>query len=213
MKRSTLREQVFKLLFRVEFNAPEEMPEQEKLFFEDRGVTITPADQQFILGQYHALMDKLPQIDRILAQSASGWSVGRLAKTELTVLRLAVYEMLWDDAVPVPVAINEAVELARRFGQDNAGAFVNAVLAKVEKLGKDGAEKAGDAGNNAPQANIGDAQGKNGTEQAGQKAAQAGSDADVRTAGAVDRQPRRGEGAATIFVVPPKKAKSRKPVK
>ena len=58
-----------------------------------------------------------------------------MGKVELTVLRLAIYEMLYDDDIPAGVAIDEAVEIAKKYGQENAGGFVNAVLAKIMKLG------------------------------------------------------------------------------
>ena len=69
-------------------------------------------------------------IDEQLEQKAENWNVARMGKVELTVLRLALYEMQYDEDVPAGVAINEAVELAKKFGQESSGAFVNAVLAK-----------------------------------------------------------------------------------
>ena len=75
-------------------------------------------------------MESLPDIDKQLSEKAENWDITRMGKVELTVLRLAVYEIEKDDSVPVSVAINEAVELAKKFGQDGSGAFVNAVLAK-----------------------------------------------------------------------------------
>ncbi len=133
MKRSLLREQVFKLLFRLDFVGQEEMSEQEELFFEDRGVTIAPRDRELILRQYHGIREHLEEIDEILEESASGWNLTRVGKVELAVLRLAVYEMKFDETVPVGVAINEAVEIAGKYGQEGAGAFVNAVLSNVNK--------------------------------------------------------------------------------
>ncbi len=109
------------------------MSEQEELFFEDKGVTITPRDREFILGQYHGIGEHLSEIDQILEESASGWTLSRIGKVELAVLRLAVYEMKFDEAVPVGVAINEAVEIAGKYGQEGSGAFVNAVLSNVNK--------------------------------------------------------------------------------
>ena len=58
-----------------------------------------------------------------------------MGKVELTVLRLGVYEMSFDDDIPPRVAIDEAVELAKKYGQENSGGFVNAILAKIMKLG------------------------------------------------------------------------------
>ena len=130
MKKRGLREQFFKLLFRVEFNSPEEMPEQETLFFESGDQTITPADQLYLTERMRDILDKLPDIDRRLSENIEGWNLSRIGKVELTILRIALYEMLYDPDIPEGVSINEAVLLAQKFGPDNADSFVNGVLAK-----------------------------------------------------------------------------------
>lgn len=76
-------------------------------------------------------MEELPKIDAMLDEASKGWKISRMGKVELTVLRLAVYEMKFDEDIPEKVAINEAVELARKFGGDDAPAFINGVLAKL----------------------------------------------------------------------------------
>lgn len=87
-------------------------------------------DREYITEKYNHIMESLPDIDKQLSEKAENWDITRMGKVELTVLRLAVYEIEKDDSVPASVAINEAVELAKKFGQDGSGAFVNAVLAK-----------------------------------------------------------------------------------
>ena len=129
MSRRELREQIFKLLFRVEFNKMEDMPEHEELFFEDEDAA-TDGDADYISGKYHKISEKLTEIDALLNEKASGWDTGRMSKVDLTILRLAVYEICYDEDVPTGVAINEAVELAKKFGQDASYGFVNGVLAK-----------------------------------------------------------------------------------
>lgn len=135
MKRRELREHIFELLFRIEFNSIEEMPEQMRLFFEGLG-EVEPQDQAYIEKKYAAIMEKLPAIDRVLEKTAEGWKVSRMGKTDLTILRLAVYEMEYDEDVPVGVAVNEAVELSKKFGGDESPAFVNGILGKIGKTGK-----------------------------------------------------------------------------
>ena len=135
MGRRELREQIFLLLFRVEFNNPEEMPAQLKMFFETGSYdedmhSFSGKDREYITEKYNHIMESLPDIDKQLSEKAENWDITRMGKVELTVLRLAVYEIEKDDSVPASVAINEAVELAKKFGQDGSGAFVNAVLAK-----------------------------------------------------------------------------------
>ena len=129
MSRRELREQIFKVLFRVEFNKMEDMPEQEELFFEDEDAA-TDGDADYISEKYHKISEKLAEIDALLNEKASGWDTGRMSKVDLTILRLAIYEIRYDEDVPTGVAINEAVELAKKFGQDASYGFVNGVLAK-----------------------------------------------------------------------------------
>ncbi len=129
MSRRELREQIFKLLFRVEFNEVEEMPEQLALFFE-QDEPLEEADKEEISSKYTKILEKKDELDSMLNEKATGWTVDRMGKVDLTILRLALFEMLYDDKVPVSVAINEAVELAKKFGQTDSPGFINGVLAK-----------------------------------------------------------------------------------
>lgn len=129
MTRRNLRIQIFKLLFRVEFNQPEEMPEQMALFF-DAEETIDEASQAEIQEKYEAIAEKITELDRMLNEKATGWTTARMGKVDLAILRLALYEILYDDKVPASVAINEAVEIAKKFGQDESPSFINGILAK-----------------------------------------------------------------------------------
>ena len=129
MSRRELREQIFKLLFRVEFNSMEEMPEQEQLFFEEED-TAKEEDVAYVSEKYNKITEKLTKIDALLNEKAEGWDTTRMSKVDLTILRLAVYEIMYDESVPTGVAINEAVELAKKFGQDASSGFVNGILAK-----------------------------------------------------------------------------------
>lgn len=133
MKRRELREQIFKLLFRVEFNDGEAMPEQIALFVDDmkEDREVSPEDEAYISGKYGKIMEKLPEIDMMLEQASKGWKLSRMNKVDLTILRLAVYEMKFDEDIPPKVAINEAVELSKKFSGDDSPAFVNGVLAKL----------------------------------------------------------------------------------
>ena len=124
-----MREQIFKLLFRIEFNSPEEMPEQEQLFFED-SCEADAADEEYISSKYRKIAEKLETIDEMLNTKTENWNTDRMGKVDLTILRLAVYEIAFDDEVPTGLAINEAVELAKKFGQDASSGFVNGILAR-----------------------------------------------------------------------------------
>lgn len=129
MGRRELREQIFKLLFRIEFNEKEDMPEQEQLFFDDEN-TASEKEEEYILKKYEDIVSKLDTIDELINKETKGWITSRMGKVDLTLIRLAVYEIKYDDEIPTGVAINEAVELAKRFGQDNSPGFINGVLAK-----------------------------------------------------------------------------------
>ncbi len=130
MSRSELREHVFRMLFRIEFNNEEEMKEQESLYFELLD-EITEEDQEYIMDKYSKIVGKTEEIDTLLNQISEGWKTTRMNRVDLTILRLAVYELKWDETVPTGVAINEAVELAKKYSSDSAPAFVNGVLAKI----------------------------------------------------------------------------------
>ncbi len=130
MTRRELREHIFKLLFRVEFNTLEEMPMQCRYFFENDENQVKVSDEEYIQDKYEKIMDKLLAIDALIDEKAEGWKTIRMGKVDLTILRLAVYEILYDDQVPTGVAINEAVELAKAFGQEESPGFINGVLAK-----------------------------------------------------------------------------------
>jgi N utilization substance protein B len=106
------------------------MKEQCGLFFDDSDVNISDKDSAYIRDKYDRIMEHKEEIDAAIDEKAKGWTTERMSKVDLTIIRLGVYEILYDDDVPAGVAINEAVELAKRFGQDESYSFVNAVLAK-----------------------------------------------------------------------------------
>ena len=130
MNRSELREHIFRMLFSIEFNREEEMKEQEDLYFELIG-GVDEQDKTYILNKYRAIVEKKEEIDKFLNEYTTGWKTSRMNRVDLTILRLAVYEMKWDEEIPIGVAINEAVELAKKYSSDEGPAFVNGVLAKL----------------------------------------------------------------------------------
>ena len=131
MNRKSLREQIFKLLFRVDFIDPSELETQAEYFFESGDMTVSVKDRALIMDKCSRIVEKVPEIDAILNEKMQGWTTERISKVELTILRLGAYEILFDDSIPAGVAINEAVELAKKFGADESGSFVNGVLAGV----------------------------------------------------------------------------------
>ena len=130
MSRTELREHIFRMLFRVEFNNAEEMKEQEQFYF-DELEEATGKDQEYILNKYRAIDEKKEEIDKLLNEVTEGWKTSRMNRVDLTILRLATYEIKWDEDVPTGVAINDAVELAKKYSSDDGPSFINGVLAKV----------------------------------------------------------------------------------
>ncbi len=132
MTRRALRENIFKILFKLEFNTVDEMREQID-FSLDTIECIEDKDRDYIIDKTDKIIGLIDDIDAIIEQVSTGWKKERLGKAELTILRLAIYEMKYDEDVPFKVAINEAVELSKLYCNEDAKGFVNGVLAKVEE--------------------------------------------------------------------------------
>lgn len=130
MGRSELREHIFRILFRIEFQPKEEMEEQLALYLEELE-SAKDTEKEYIRTKYAAIAEKVEMIDEKINASVTGWKTPRMGKVDLTILRLAVYEIEWDEEVPQGVAINEAVELAKRYGGEESPSFINGVLGKI----------------------------------------------------------------------------------
>lgn len=128
--RREIREHLFLMLFRKEFHDNHDLREQVKIYLSDLKEP-TKEEGLYLNNRFQAILEKLTSIDDLLSEAASGWTLGRMGKVELTILRLAVFEMKFDEEMPVKVAINEAVELAKVFGGDDTPGFINGVLAKL----------------------------------------------------------------------------------
>lgn len=146
MTRRELREHCFKLLFLTDFYPAEETKEQmEQYFSEPKEDDYTPEgvyevlhspaldayDGDYVTGKVERIMERVPDLDRQINEIAKGWTTKRMGKVELSILRLALFEIKYDEDVPEKVAINEAVELAKKFGGKDAPSFVNGILAKL----------------------------------------------------------------------------------
>lgn len=130
MKRTELRDHIFKLVFGMEFNTADDLKAQTELYLEELD-DAKEKDLEYIRAKTKRISEELPEIDRLINDAAKGWKTTRMNKADLSILRLAVYEMRWDDDVPVGVAIDEAVELAKRYSSDDGPSFINGVLAKL----------------------------------------------------------------------------------
>ena len=122
------------MIFGYEFNSDAEMPEQMQLYFEqldEEDGLPTEAEVTYIRDKALNVILKTEEIDEMLNANTKGWKTGRMNKVDLSILRLAVYELKWDDEIPAGVAIDQAVELAKKYSGDDGPAFINGVLAKL----------------------------------------------------------------------------------
>ena len=146
MTRREMREHCFKMLFGVGFYPSEEVAEQAEQYFaspeeddttEDGRIEIVhqvdlkEEDREFLVARVEGMAEKIPELDTRINEVAQGWKTRRMGRVELTILRQALYEMLYDSQVPEKVAINEAVDLAKKYGGKDSPAFINGILARL----------------------------------------------------------------------------------
>lgn len=130
MKRSEQREHIFKMIFRIDFYPVEEIAEQMELYLE-RLTDNSESEVTYIRQKANDIIANCGAIDELVMDISEGWKIGRLGKAELSILRLAIYEIKYDGDIPTGVAINEAVELAKIYGAEQSAKFVNGILAKL----------------------------------------------------------------------------------
>ena len=129
MSRRELREWIFQTLFRMEFHNKEEYEKQLELLFETE--EMSDEDKTYAKNKILDIGAHIEEIDAAINEVAKGWKTSRMAKVDLTIIRLAVYEIRYEEEIPTKVAINEAVEMAKKYGTDTSSSFVNGILAKI----------------------------------------------------------------------------------
>ena len=132
MNRTAIREQTFKLIYSLEIQKQENLEEAIELYEESNEITQEDAKtyiKDSILGIQRNKEDIINQIKKNLK---SDWKIERISKIDLAILKLAIYELKYTE-IPFKVAINEAVELAKKYGEDSSKNFVNGILASVIK--------------------------------------------------------------------------------
>lgn len=143
MTRKQLRESIFTLLFRLDFHTAEGMEEQIQYYLleltctedDDYEVVADATEEEllYIRQKCESVIGQLACIDDMIEKNAEKWAIKRIPKADLTLMRLGVYELCYDDSIPDKVAINEAVELAKKYGTDKTPGFINAVLGKISR--------------------------------------------------------------------------------
>lgn len=129
MTRHQVREHLNKLLYMNEF-AGDDMPSRMSIYLDE--IESLGEDERWALEtRYDAIVKCYPEIDGKITQTAKGWRIDRMSRVDLSILRLAVYELVFDDSIPDGVAINEAVELAKAYGGEESSSFINGILGVI----------------------------------------------------------------------------------
>ena len=132
MNRSSIRENAFKLIYSLEIQNADNLEEQIELFFESNNIKEEEAKKYItdvVLGIDKNKEQILNDIEQNLKEE---WKLSRISKMDLAILKLAIYEIKYNE-IPYKVAINEAVELAKKYGEDKSKNFVNGILASIVK--------------------------------------------------------------------------------
>ncbi|MCQ1529829.1 transcription antitermination factor NusB [Lutispora saccharofermentans] len=145
MSRRLLRQSAFKIIFSFHFNDDDieeifkEISEEPNIFLiqeEDEHIPfneLNEKEKKFFYDLVKGTLENVEKIDDMIKSNLKSWTMDRIAKVDLTILRMAIYELLYSEDVPYSVAINEAIELGKVFGTDDSGSFINGVLGKVQR--------------------------------------------------------------------------------
>ncbi|MFN3740645.1 MAG: transcription antitermination factor NusB [Thermodesulfovibrionales bacterium] len=131
MKRRTARKCALQLLFQYDFT--QRVPDKKDLqdFW---SIRMEPDDiRSFAEEIFYGTLEHLNEIDRTISSAAENWSMERMAAVDRNILRLATYELLYRPDIPVPVTINEAIEIAKKYASQDSPAFINGILDRIAK--------------------------------------------------------------------------------
>lgn len=132
MTRSAIREETFKILYGLETNSEESIDEQINLYLESNDIEEEKA-KEYINETINGINNNIEKItEEIQENLKEGWTIRRISKMDLVILKLSIYE-LKETTVPFKVVINEAVELAKKYGEDSSKNFINGMLASIAK--------------------------------------------------------------------------------
>ncbi len=129
MGRRETRENAMKLLYQVQIQK-DDTDEQIERFMEEQQI-IEESDKNYILSVVKGVMENSEELDDLISRHAKGWTIQRMPKVDLAIMRLSCYEMKYRTDIPVNVSINEAVEMAKKYSSEQSKTFVNGVLGKV----------------------------------------------------------------------------------
>ncbi len=129
MSRKKARDNAFKCIYELEFIKDKNLDDILLNCYEENNNS--EGEKQYIQMVLKGVKENIEKIDNIILSKLKNWSLDRIAKIDLAILRLAIYEIIYVDSIPDKVSANEAVELAKTYGNNDSKSFVNGVIAKV----------------------------------------------------------------------------------
>ncbi len=131
MGRKKARDNAFKCVYQLEFSKDRKVDEILNFCYEENE---NENDEiEYISKAVNGVKNNIEDIDKIILENLKNWTIDRIAKIDLAIIRLAIYEIIYEKDIPVKVSANEAVELAKEYGNNDSKSFVNGILAKVIK--------------------------------------------------------------------------------
>lgn len=140
MSRKVAREIAFKTIFSLNFQGEEVNPEEiinSEIKESEQKLDLSRADMDYVKDVCHGVFEKVNELDEKINNSLKSWKMERISKTDLAILRLAIYEIIYRIDIPPKVSVNEAVELAKAFSEANSPSFINGVLASLINKSED----------------------------------------------------------------------------
>ncbi|HHU49071.1 MAG: transcription antitermination factor NusB [Caldicoprobacterales bacterium] len=134
MARRLAREAAMSLLYQRIFSERYDIDELKGMV--DNELELDERDISYIEDIIEGCSRNMEKIDNIIRRNSKGWKFERISKVDLSILRLALYEILYRDDIPESVSINEAVELAKKYGGEKTGSFINGILGSFIRSGK-----------------------------------------------------------------------------
>ena len=131
MSRKQSREFAMRLIYQIELRGEDDRREQLDLAYEESEISFDDRDRAYIEDVVNGVFSNLRELDEVVSENAKGWKLARIARIDLSILRLSIYEIKFRDDIPYNISINEAVELAKKYGAEESGSFINGILGKA----------------------------------------------------------------------------------
>lgn len=134
MSRRSSRKHAFALIFQLGFYKELNTLEVMENYFKQKEIKeISEEDREFIYTEFSGTYQNLEEIDKLISDNLKGWSINRLNKVDMAILRLALYEIIFASDIPKSVSVNEAIEICKEYSSDDAPGFINGVLGIIAK--------------------------------------------------------------------------------